>query len=163
TAAEPSHLKSLQAFAEKAYRRPLTQAERDDIVAFYHMLRDKEELTHEDAIRDSIVSILVSPNFLYRSQTLTPNQQIVKAPANQTAKWQPLSDYALASRLSYFLWATMPDAELLARAKAGELHQPETLAAQTKRMMQDDRVRGLATEFAGNWLDFRRFEEHNAV
>ena len=76
---------------------------------------------------------------------------------------QPLSDYALASRLSYFLWSSMPDAELLAHATAGDLHRPEVLLGQTKRMLRDDRVRGLVTEFAGNWLDFRRFEEHNAV
>ena len=76
---------------------------------------------------------------------------------------QPLSDYALASRLSYFLWSSMPDEELLARAAAGDLHRPEVLVAQARRMLRDDRVRGLATEFGGNWLDFRRFEEHNSV
>jgi hypothetical protein len=74
-----------------------------------------------------------------------------------------LSGYALANRLSYFLWSSMPDAELLARAKAGDLHRPKVLLAQTRRMLQDTRIRGLATEFGGNWLDFRRFEEHNSV
>ena len=57
----------------------------------------------------------------------------------------------------------MPDDELLAHAAAGDLHEPEVLAAQARRMLRDDRVRGLATEFGGNWLDFRRFEEHNSV
>ena len=57
----------------------------------------------------------------------------------------------------------MPDDELLAHAAAGDLHQPEVLVAQARRMLRDDRVRGLATEFAGNWLEFRRFEEHNGV
>ena len=57
----------------------------------------------------------------------------------------------------------MPDEELLTHAAAGDLHKPDVLAAQTRRMLQDDRVRNLATEFAGNWLDVRRFEEHNAV
>jgi len=57
----------------------------------------------------------------------------------------------------------MPDRELLARAEAGNLHKPKVLMAQTRRMLQDGRIRGLATEFGGNWLDFRRFEEHNAV
>ena len=57
----------------------------------------------------------------------------------------------------------MPDAELLSHAAAGDLHQPDVLTAQTRRMLRDPRVRGLATEFGGNWLDFRRFEEHNAV
>ena len=57
----------------------------------------------------------------------------------------------------------MPDEELLARAAAGDLQKPEVLVAQARRMLKDERARGLATEFAGNWLDFRRFEEHNAV
>src|SRR4029077_3042191 len=75
----------------------------------------------------------------------------------------PLSDHALASRLSYFLWAGMPDAELLARAAAGDLHDPVVLVGHAGRMLRDPKVRGLATEFAGNWLDVPRFEEHNAV
>src|SRR5439155_3116057 len=76
---------------------------------------------------------------------------------------QPLPVYALASRLSYFLWSSMPDPELLSHAAAGDLHRPEVLAAQARRMLRDPRVRALAVEFGGNWLDFRRFEEHNAV
>ena len=76
---------------------------------------------------------------------------------------QPLSDYAVASRLSYFLWSSMPDEALLARAAAGDLHRPKVLVAQARRMLRHERVRALATEFGGNWLDFRRFEEHNAV
>ena len=76
---------------------------------------------------------------------------------------RPLSGYALASRLSYFLWSSMPDEELLAHAAAGDLQKPDVLLAQARRMLKDDRARGLALEFAGNWLDFRRFEEHNAV
>ena len=76
---------------------------------------------------------------------------------------RPLSSYALASRLSYFLWSSMPDAELLAHAAADDLGRPEVLKGQVKRMLRDPRVRRLATEFGGNWLDFRRFEEHNSV
>ena len=57
----------------------------------------------------------------------------------------------------------MPDDELLAHAAAGDLHRPEVLVAQARRMLRDDKVRGLAVEFAGNWLEFRRFEEHNGV
>ncbi|HLH28485.1 MAG TPA: DUF1592 domain-containing protein, partial [Acidimicrobiales bacterium] len=75
----------------------------------------------------------------------------------------PLTDLELASRLSYFLWSSLPDAELRSRAEAGELRRPEALRAQARRMLQDPRVRGLAVEFGGNWLDFRRFEEHNSV
>ena len=74
-----------------------------------------------------------------------------------------MSDHALASRLSYFLWSSMPDEELLAHADADDLHEPAVLVAQARRMLRDPRVRGLATEFAGQWLAFRRFEEHNGV
>ena len=84
------------------------------------------------------------------------------SPSRATAA-RPLPDYALASRLSYFLWSSMPDAELLAQAAAGDLHRPDVLTAQARRLLRDPRVLGLATEFGGNWLDFRRFEEHNAV
>ena len=76
---------------------------------------------------------------------------------------RPLSGYALASRLSYFLWSSMPDDELLRHAAAGDLHKPEVLLAQTRRMLKDDRVSGMATEFTGNWLGFRHFETNNSV
>lgn len=151
-AAEPSHLKALQDFAERAYRRPLQAREREEIVAFYHHLRDQDGLTHEDAIRDSVASVLMSPFFCYRV-----------SPPTESSGVHALSDYALASRLSYFLWSSLPDHELLAHAAAGDLHRSKVLLAQTHRMLNDDRIRALATEFGGNWLGFRRFEEHNAV
>jgi uncharacterized protein DUF1592/uncharacterized protein DUF1588/uncharacterized protein DUF1587/uncharacterized protein DUF1595/uncharacterized protein DUF1585/cytochrome c len=149
-AAEPSHLAALTAFAERAYRRPLTPTERDDLLAFYQKLRKENELNHEDALRDTLVTVLLSPHFCYRFDLAERSGQ-------------SRSDHELASRLSYFLWSSMPDADLLAHAKAGELHKTEVLTAQTRRMLRDPKVRGLATEFAGNWLDFRRFEEHNSV
>lgn len=151
-AAEPAHLAALQAFAERAYRRPLSQRERDGVLAFYRALRKEDGLDHEGAMRDSIVAILMSPYFCYRADPRPPVEGVTA-----------LSDYALAGRLSYFLWSSMPDGELLSRAAAGDLHRPDVLLAQAHRMLKDDRVRGFATEFAGNWLDFRRFEEHNAV
>ncbi len=151
-AAEPSHLEALVKFAERAHRRPLSAAERDDLLGFYRKIRKQEELSHEDAIRDVIASVLISPHVLYRVDLAQPGTTV-----------RPLSDYELASRLSYFLWSSMPDEELLARAAAGDLHTPEVLTAQARRMLRDPKVRGLATEFAGNFFDFRRFEEHNAV
>ncbi len=153
--AEPTHLAALQDFAARAYRRPLTAAERDGLLAFYRSMR-QQGLEHADAMRDAIVSVLMSPDFCYRID-LTATTRAV-APGRVA-----LSNYALASRLSYFLWSSMPDQELLARAAAGDLQRPEVLAAQARRMLKDSRIRGLATEFGGNWLDFRRFEEHNAV
>jgi len=75
---------------------------------------------------------------------------------------RPLTSYEIASRLSYFLWSSLPDAELLHHAALGDLQRPDVLLAQTRRMLKDERVRDFATEFAGNWLDFRRFENFNS-
>jgi hypothetical protein len=155
--AQPSHLKLLATFAERAYRRPLQAAERADLLAFYRTLRG-QGLDHEQALRDTVTSVLVSPHFLYRLDLDTRSR--VGARGKPV---RPLQAYALASRLSYFLWSSMPDAELLARAAAGDLHRPEVLSAQARRMLLDPKARALAVEFGGNWLDFRRFEEHNGV
>ncbi len=73
----------------------------------------------------------------------------------------PVSDGELASRLSYFLWASMPDDELRRVAGEGRLHDPDVLVAQARRMVRDDRVRGLATEFACQWLEIRDFDTHD--
>ncbi len=154
--AEPQHLDALLKFAARAFRRPLSVPEKDDIRAYYSTLRKKDGLSHEDAVRDSIVGVLMSPKFSYRIDLSRVN-----APA--TVKASPLSTYALASKLSYFLWSSMPDEELLSHAAKGDLSNLAVLTAQARRMLKDARSRGLATEFAGNWLDFRRFESHNAV
>ena len=197
-AAEPVHKKALLEFAQKAFRRPLTQEDRTELLGFYTKLRQKEALTHEDAIRDTVVWILMSPNFLFRLdqetsppitsppgsrkllrkggtiQVAFPFPSEGRAPGRGARgeviggevtpqKTQLLSDYALASRLSYFLWSSSPDDELLALAAKGELRKPTVLIAQAQRMLKSPKTRALATEFGGNWLDFRRFEEHNAV
>ncbi|MEX2304327.1 MAG: DUF1592 domain-containing protein [Bryobacterales bacterium] len=189
--AEPLHWNALLKFAARAYRRPLAKAEADDLLAYYKSLRGETGLSHEEAMRDSIVSVLMSPDFLYRidlvdgfvsqlgaASRATGSQRAASQGAVSlvsAAAWpatgqaepavpaQALSPYALASRLSYFLWSSMPDDELLARAADGSLLKPEVLATQTRRMLKDERVRGMAAEFAGNWLDFRRFEQHNSV
>jgi hypothetical protein len=154
--AEPKHLRALLDFAERAYRRPLTQAERERMTSYYRSVRQQSGVTHEEAIRDSLVSVLMSPNFCYRVD-------LSSGTGGKPEKTVPLSAYALASRLSYFLWSSMPDRELLAHAKAGDLHREEVLIAQARRMLKDERARALAVEFAGNWLDFRRFEQFNSV
>jgi Protein of unknown function (DUF1592)/Protein of unknown function (DUF1588)/Protein of unknown function (DUF1585)/Protein of unknown function (DUF1595) len=173
---EAHHVDALLNFAERAYRRPLSKAEKDDILAYYRALRVKDGLTHEEAIRESIVSVLMTPEFCYRID-LDASTALGEVPgtsaralakpvaftASATAVGRPLSAYALASRLSYFLWSSMPDQELLAHAAAGDLQRPDVLTAQARRMLKDPRARGLATEFTGNWLDFRRFETHNGV
>ena len=189
--AEDYHLVALNSFAERAFRRPLSQTERYEISSFYRSLREVGNLDHAEAVLDSLVSILMSPFFCYRvdladttssrtggddlvDQVGTGLKDTVEAVRTQYSNDTdpvsatptnvlPLSDYALASRLSYFLWASMPDKELLEVAASRDLHRPEVLVSQAGRMLQDPRARGLAAEFGGNWLDFRRFEEHNAV
>ncbi|MEO7143394.1 MAG: DUF1592 domain-containing protein [Bryobacteraceae bacterium] len=187
--AEPKQLEALLRFAACAYRRPLSKAERDDLVAYYHTLRTKNELPHEEAIRNSIAGVLMSPDFLYRADLLDSSMISLGAAAPRVRDAHPsrgragaagpvisqvalrtaalrsrsLSNYALASRLSYFLWSSMPDQELLRHAAAGDLRRPDVLLAQTRRMLKDSRVSGLATEFGGNWLDFRHFETNNTV
>lgn len=173
----PLHRKALLEFATKAWRRPLTPAEIKDLQITYNALQSKDGLSHDDAMRDSVVRILLSPHFLYRidlDSDITSNssadngfsltstlQKKLQATPKQTQA--ALNDYALASKLSYFLWSSMPDAELMRLAAAGKLHEPTTLVAQTKRMIKDPKIQAMAVEFGGNWLDIRRFEEHNAV
>jgi mono/diheme cytochrome c family protein len=148
--AEPKQVEALLAFAARAYRRPLTGAERAGLLAFQRSLR-ADGLDQESAIRDAVARVLMSPHYLYRLEAV-PGSGV-----------RPLDDHALASRLSYFLWSSMPDEELLAHAARGDLHRPAVLLAQTRRMLRDAKARALAVEFGGQWLDFRRFEEHNAV
>ena len=150
-AAQPSHTRDLLEFARRAYRRELSEPEIADLVNFYVTLCD-EGISHEEAIQDTIVSILVSPQFLYRVDLLNSQQGT-----------RPLDSIELASRLSYFLWASMPDEELRQLAASGDLQKRDVLIEQTRRMLKHNKVRGLATEFGANWLDFRRFEKHNAV
>ena len=161
--AEASHLAALEEFAARCYRRPLLAPETEELRAFYRRLRDDDQLTHEEAVQDTIVSMLVSPLFFYRTD-LAGSAAEPRAPiSGESPHRTPLTDLQLASRLSYFLWSSMPDAQLLKLAAEGHLHEPDVLLAETRRMLQDPRTRGLAVEFAGNWLDFRRFEEHNSV
>ena len=151
--AEPGHLEALLQFAAKAYRRPLAPEEKADLLAFYHTMRTKDGLDHETAMRELVVSVLMAPDFCYRLDLGMVDEPGVK----------PLSDYDLASRLSYFLWSSLPDDALLAHAAKGDLHNPKVIAAEAQRMLKDPRARALAVEFGGNWLDFRHFDQINTV
>src|SRR6185436_16873507 len=112
--AEASQLQSLMDFASRAYRRPLSPADRADLLSFYRDVRERYGLDHEAAIREAIVLVLTSPKFSYRVDMVEARGGI-----------QPLSDFDLASRLSYFLWSSMPDEELLRHAASGDLRKPE--------------------------------------
>ncbi len=146
-ATEPVHLDALLDFASLAYRHPLSGGEEDDLRGLYRNLRS-QGLSHEEAFRLSLARVLVSPTFLYR----------LEAPGPGTSP-SPVSNVELASRLSYFLWSSVPDAELREAASAGRLHETTTLATQARRMTSDGRVRRLATEFACQWLNIRDFDE----
>jgi hypothetical protein len=160
-AAEPAQIAALARFAERAWRRPLTADERANLTAYYKTLRATSQLSHEDAIRDSIVGILMAPDFLYRFDP--GGARLASAKPGRDFAALPLTGNSLASRLSYFLWSSMPDAELLRHAQAGDLNNPKVLLAEARRMLKDDKVSGLATEFTGNWLGFRQFETNNSV
>lgn len=151
-AARKAHLRDLVAWTERAYRRPLSEADREGIVAYYHELVNEDGLGHTDAIRDVLVSVLMSPHFCYRL-----HESDVDKPIHR------LSNHALASRLSYFLWSSMPDERLIRLAGEGRLHDPGVLRAEVARMLEDPRARGLAVEFGGHWLGFRHFLSHNSV
>lgn len=168
--AEPAQLNFVLDFAARAYRRPLTPPERADILAYYRQLRNKDGMMHEQAIRESIVGVLMSPDFCFRLDLSDAAPAVSKVTLKNVSRKnspsvpvRPLSPYSLASRLSYFLWSTMPDEELLDHAAAGDLQKHNVLLAQVRRMLKDDRARGFVTEFAGNWLDFRLFENYNSV
>ena len=144
--AEPKHLAALVDFAGRAYRRPLTAAESKEIFDLYGRMR-AEEIPHDEAIRLSIARLLVAPAFLYRVEKPVPG-----------AGQGPVSDWELASRLSYFLHASQPDEELRQVAASGHLHEPDVLVAQARRMIRDGRTRRLATEFACQWLHIADFD-----
>ncbi|MFT7512831.1 MAG: hypothetical protein ACI9QL_002039 [Candidatus Omnitrophota bacterium] len=143
--AEPHHVQAIHAWAERAWRRPLRSDERQEINSLYQNLR-AEELSHDAAIRMCLARVLVAPEFLYKMEQPTPGKDA-----------SPVSDVQLAVRLSYFLWSTMPDAELMSLAVAGRLHEPDILAAMARRMLKDDRTKRLAVEFGCQWLGVRDF------
>ncbi|MEC9249845.1 MAG: DUF1592 domain-containing protein, partial [Pseudomonadota bacterium] len=115
----------------------------------YRQLRDSE-IPHEGATRLVIARVLTSPAFLYRKEQPAPGD-----------KAAPVSDRELANRLSYFLWSSMPDAELRRVALAGTLAEGQALVGQTRRMLDDPRARRLAIQFACQWLHVRDFDQND--
>jgi hypothetical protein len=144
--AGPRQVLAVLDFAERAWRRPLTDAEETELRSLYQKLR-QQDLTHESALRMVIARVLVAPAFLYRGEKAAPGPEA-----------KPVNDWELATRLSYFLWSSAPDDELRSLARSGKLHEASVLAAQARRMMKDARVRRLATEFGCQWLQVRDLE-----
>ena len=161
-AAEPGHVNDAIAFAGRAWRRPLTVAEKTGLRAFYDKSRTELKLDHDSAIRALIARILVSPAFLYRVETIGRGPE-KPAVSERERVDRPLTGYELASRMSFFLWSSIPDEELRRAAAAGELENPALLAKQVKRMTADPKARRVATEFFGQWLGFYHFDEYRGV
>lgn len=130
----------IERFAPRAFRRPLLDAERDRYLSFYKRLRD-EGNSSLFAIKATLSAILTSPHFLYIERPWVENEAPKYA-----------EQFNLASRLSYFLWSSMPDETLLALAARGELASPHELRYQTLRMLRDEKARGFVDQFTDSWL-----------
>jgi hypothetical protein len=151
-AAQPAHVEDAIALATLAWRRPLAESEQAGLRSFYQDLRTRSDLTHVEAMRALVARTLAAPDFLYRAERPAEQRGIV-----------PVSDWEVASRLSYFLWSSLPDEELRRAAAAGELRDPQRLTVQARRMLSDPKARRLATEFFGQWFGFYQFDRHRGV
>jgi hypothetical protein len=138
---EAKALDQLNAFAEKAYRRPLTEADRQPIRELFDK-RISEKASPRQAALDAVKLILCSPSFLYLSEI-----------TDESAK--ALQPHDLATRLSFALWATPPDEALLASAKSGKLTEDAELNKQIERMISDERINGFVNGFLDSWLNLR--------
>lgn len=126
-------------FMERAFRRPVEKVEVDVLMRYFGGIRPTVD-HFETAIREVLAMVLVSPDFLF----------LVEPGGEQK---RSLSDYELASRLSYFLWSTMPDSTLLERADLGQLSDPSVLKEEVARLLQDGRAERFVTQFTNQWLD----------
>jgi len=131
----------LQPFLTRAFRRPASSQEVSRYAEIYYAER-KEDATHEEAARVALEAVLVSPSFLYLVEQPRPTGG--------------LNDFEFASRLSYFLWSSMPDETLMELAEKGRLRDPNVLRPQVARMLEDPKAEALTQEFAGQWLSLRR-------
>lgn len=149
--AEPGHIADALAFASRAWRRPLTPAEQQSLRTFYRTSRTVRTLDHDGAIRALLARILMSPSFLYRLEG-----------ASRLTETR-LNDWEIASRLSFFLWSSIPDDQLRQAAAAGQLRDTDAIARQVRRMTADPKARRLSTEFFGQWLGFYHFDQYRGV
>jgi mono/diheme cytochrome c family protein len=136
----------LATLAQRAFRRAPQEAELQPLIAFFQQERDRTG-SFDAGVELALRRILADPEFIFR---------IEPAPARvQPGERYRIGDTALASRLSFFLWSSIPDDELLALAIAGKLREPAVLEQQTRRMLADSKARALVTNFAGQWLHLR--------
>ena len=146
---EPKQLEAVVNWANRAWRRMLTEEEEEGLRTLYQTLRNRE-IGHEKAIQLTLARVLTSPAFLYRREKAGEGEEPVDVTANE-----------LATRLSYFLWASVPDAALGRAAASGELLNDDILLGQVRRMLRDPRTRRLAEQFACQWLHIRGFDQND--
>jgi hypothetical protein len=147
-AVDPTKVRdTLRAFASRAYRRPATQEELDRLVNVA-LNRVKQGHPPEQAFKDSLKAALCSPAFIYHSQAVVQED-------DASTKRPRLDQYALATRLSYFLWSSMPDDELVRLAHTQQLSKPEVLLAQTRRLLASPRSNAFISDFLDSWLNLR--------
>lgn len=142
----------LHAFASRAYRRPVSQEQLTALSRVYES-QSARGVPNEVALRAALSAVLVSPSFLFRTVNLPPHASATDRHA--------LDGYELASRLSYFLWSSMPDAELLRVAADGSLLSDVVLVRQVQRMLEDRKSEALIENFTGQWLQLRTLESLN--
>ena len=135
----------LSTLASKAYRRPVTRAELDRLSVLYRAGR--QQGSFETGVEFGLRGILANPKFVFRAE-----RDPADASAGSTYR---IDDYELASRLSFFLWSTIPDDRLTSLAASGTLHEPQALRSEMRRMLADPRAQSLVTNFAGQWLQLR--------
>ena len=144
---DPAYARQMFAkFLPQAYRRPVNPDEVEALVRVVQTMQDKHGKTFAEAVRAGVATVLTSPDFLY-----------LQEPTGAVTKPQPLNDYELANRLSYFLWSTLPDAALFDLAARQKLHEPDVLRAQVRRMAADPRARQFVENFVGQWMRVRDF------
>ena len=136
----------VESLARRAFRRPVTAEDVNPLMAFYKA--GSATGGFEGGVRDALSAILASPHFLYRAES-----------GVGTASTRTLSDLELASRLSFFLWSSVPDDELLKVASQSRLSRPDVLAAQVSRMLADERAKTLSSDFAFQWLHLSKLDE----
>jgi len=146
---EPCVRRILSSLAYHAFRRPVTEADLQPLLSFYE--QGRQQGTFEDGVESALRALLVSPDFLFR---------VEHDPAGlPPATPHRVNDFELASRLSFFLWSSIPDDELLLLARKGSLQDPAVLLQQVDRMLADRRSRALIDNFAGQWLYLRNLEQ----
>jgi hypothetical protein len=138
----------LSTLIHRAYRRPVTGADLEKPMEFYREANAEDGF--DAGIEAALSAVLVSPEFLFRIE-----QDPTGAASNSVYR---VSDLTLASRLSFFIWSSIPDDELLATAERGELHKPKVLEKQVRRMLRDSRAENLVRNFAEQWLHLRNLE-----